>query len=142
MHQARPMARQSFVVTDAIREKVRHLAGLGVRQDDIARIVRCSPKTLRRRCRDDLDGGVAEANALVSGSLFAAAKSGNVVAQIFWLKTRAQWRERPAPDDRAADDDAEANSPVVLVLPDNGRDPELVPAPQDVRESLERQRRG
>ena len=136
------MARKPFVANEAVREKVRHLAGLGVRQDDIARIIRCSPKTLHRRCRDDLDCGVAEANAIVSGSLFAAAKGGNVVAQIFWLKTRAQWRERPAPDDRAADDDAEANSPVVLVLPDNGRDPELVPAPQAVRDSLERQRRG
>jgi hypothetical protein len=135
------MARKPFVVNDAVREKVRHLAGLGVRQDDIARIVRCSPKTLRKRCRDDLDCGVAEANAIVSGSLFAAAKGGNVVAQIFWLKTRGQWRERPAPDDRAAGDDADANSPVVLVLPDSGRDRELVPAPQDVRESLERQRR-
>jgi hypothetical protein len=68
---------------------------------------------------DDLDCGVAEANAIVSGSLFAAAKGGNVVAQIFWLKTRAQWRERAAPDDRAAVGDAEVNSPVVLVLPDN-----------------------
>jgi hypothetical protein len=136
------MARKPFVVNAAVREKVRHLAGLGVRQDDIARIVQCSPKTLRKRCRDDLDCGVAEANALVSGSLFAAAKGGNVVAQIFWLKTRAQWRERAVLDDRAADGDAGANAPVVLVLPDNGRDPELVPAPQDVRESLERQRRG
>ena len=125
MHQARPMARQSFVVTDAIREKVRHLAGLGVRQDDIARIVRCWPKTLRKRCRDDLDCGVAEANAIVSGSLFAAAKAGNIAAQIFWLKSRAQWRERAASDNRAADGDAEASSPMVLLLPDNGRDQEL-----------------
>jgi hypothetical protein len=132
------MARKPFVVNAAVREKVRHLAGLGVRQDDIARIVKCSPKTLRKRCRDDLDGGAAEANAIVSGSLFAAAKGGNVVAQIFWLKTRAQWRERPAPDDRAAGGAADANSPVILVLPDNGRDPELVQAPQD----LERQRPG
>ena len=132
------MARKPFVVNAAVREKVRHLSGLGVRQDDIARIVKCSPKTLRKRCRDDLDCGVAEANAIVSGSLFAAAKGGNVVAQIFWLKTRAQWRERPAPDDRAAGGAADANSPVVLVLPDNGRDPELVQAPQD----LERQRPG
>ena len=108
MYQAPPMARKPFVVNDAIREKVRHLAGLGVRQDDIARIVKCSPKTLRRRCRDDLDGGIAEANAIVSGCLFAA------------------------------DGDGDTNSPVVLVLPDNGRDPELVPAPQDVRESPER----
>jgi len=42
---------------------------------------------------------VAEANATVSGYLFAAAKAGNVTAQIFWLKTRAHWREKTAPED-------------------------------------------
>ena len=89
------MARKAFVVNEALREQVRHLAGVGVRQDDIARIIGCAPKTLRKRCRDDLDRGVAEANATVSGYLFAAAKAGNVTAQIFWLKTRAHWRERP-----------------------------------------------
>jgi hypothetical protein len=31
-----------------VREKVRHLAGVGVRQDDIAKIVGCAPKTLRK----------------------------------------------------------------------------------------------
>ena len=95
------MPRKSFVVNEMVREKVRHLAGAGVRQDDIARIIGCAPKTLRKRCRDDLDRGVAEANAIVSGSLFAAAKGGNVTAQIFWLKTRAQWRERAVRDDAA-----------------------------------------
>jgi hypothetical protein len=132
------MARKPFVVTHAVREKVRHLAGLGVPQDDIARIVRCSPKTLRKRCRDDLDCGVAEANAIVSGCLFAAAKGGSIAAQIFWLKSRAQWRERAAAGDRAADGDAEANSPVVLVMPNNGRDPELVGIQEN---RLERKRR-
>jgi len=119
------MARRPFVVDAALREKVRHLAGLGVAQDDIARIIQCSPKTLRKRCRDDLDRGVAEANAIVSGSLFAAAQGGNIAAQIFWLKSRARWREREA-STGFTNGDAEANSPVVLVLPDNGRDPELV----------------
>ena len=129
------MARKAFVVNEAVREKVRHLAGLGVRQDDIARIVRCSPKTLRKRCRDDLDCGIAEANAIVSGSLFAAAKGGNVTAQIFWLKTRAQWRENAARSD-AASGDAEGSSPVVLVLPDNSRDPELTHALQDAHQDI------
>jgi len=77
-----------------MRDKVRHLAGIGVPQDAIARIIGCAPKTLRKRCRDDLDRGAAEANAIVSGCLFAAAKGGNVAAQIFWLKTRARWRQR------------------------------------------------
>src|SRR5207302_115226 len=51
----RAMARQAFAVNEAVRERVRHLAGVGVRQDDIARIIGCAPKTLRKRLRDDLD---------------------------------------------------------------------------------------
>src|SRR5947207_13861715 len=97
-----PMPRKPFVVNETVREKVRHLAGVGVRQDDIARIIGCAPKTLRKRGRDDLARGVGEAHAMVSGSLFAAAKGGNVVAQIFWLKTRAHWRERAAQSDAAS----------------------------------------
>ena len=81
------MARKAFVADGATREKVRHLAGLGVAQDDIARIIGCAAKTLRKRFRDELDRGVAEANAVISGSLFAAAKAGNTTAQIFWLKS-------------------------------------------------------
>ena len=76
------MARPAFVVNDAMRERVRYLAGLGVRQEDIAKIIGCAPKTLRKRFRDELDRGVAEANATVANSLFAAAKGGNVTAQI------------------------------------------------------------
>ena len=128
------MPRKPFVVNETVREKVRHLAGVGVRQDDIARIIGCTAKTLRKQCRDDLDRGVAEANAIVSGSLFTAAKGGNVTAQIFWLKTRAQWRERAVPDHPAPGSDPEASSPVVLLLPDNRRDPNLTEALRDARE--------
>ena len=63
------------------------------RPEPIAKIIGCAPKTLRKRLRDELDLGVAEANATVSGYLFAAAKAGNIAAIIFWLKTRAHWRE-------------------------------------------------
>ena len=51
------MARTAFAVNDALREWVRYLAGVGVRQDDIARIIGCAPKTLRKRLRDELDRG-------------------------------------------------------------------------------------
>ena len=30
-----------------------------------------------------------------AGFLFNSARNGNVSAQIFWLKTRARWRETP-----------------------------------------------
>ena len=129
------MARKAFVVTDAMREKVRYLAGVGVRQDDIAKIVGCAPKTLRKRLRDELDRGVAEANATISGSLFAAAKAGNIAAIIFWLKTRANWRERAAPDAPILETRTESHrSNLVLVLPDNSRDPELTEVLQGAQE--------
>ena len=128
------MARTAFVVNDTLREKVRYLTGLGVRQDDIARIIGCAPKTLCKRLRDELDRGVAEANATISGSLFANAKGGNVTAQIFWLKTRAHWRGGMPPDEPVPGTDAGSNSEVVLVLPDNSRDPELTQVLQDAQE--------
>jgi len=119
------MSRKAFAADEAMRERVRYLAGVGLPQDDIARIVGCAPKTLRKRFRDDLDRGIAEANATVCGYLFAAAKAGNISAIIFWLKSRVHWRERGAADAAPTPADAAATSPVLLVLPDNSRDAEL-----------------
>ena len=119
------MARTAFVVNDALREKVRHLAGLGTPQDDLARIVGCAPKTLRKHFRDELDRGVAEANAVIAGSLFTAAKAGYFPAQKFWLKVRAHWHERKVPEDPIPDAGAQSTSQVVLLLPDNNRDSQL-----------------
>lgn len=89
------MARAPFKPTDELRAKVRHLSGVGVPQDDIAKFVGCTAKTLRKHFRHELDQGAAEANAMVAGYLFQAAKEGNVTAMIFWLKTRARWNDRP-----------------------------------------------
>jgi hypothetical protein len=127
------MSKIAFVVNDALREKARYLAGLGVRQDDIAKIIGCAPKTLRKRLRNELDRGVAEANATISGCLFANAKGGNVTAQIFWMKTRGHWRERMPADAPTSNADVGSNSEVVLVLPDNSRDPELTQVLQDAQ---------
>jgi hypothetical protein len=128
------MARPAFIVNEALREKVAYLAGFGVPQDDIAKIVGCSAKTLRKRFRDELDRGAAEANAIIAGCLFAAAKAGNIAAMIFWMKTRAHWREQPPAEDTVANADAGSSSEVVLVLPDNNRDPELTKILRDAQE--------
>lgn len=129
------MARKAFAVNEAMRERVRHLAGIGVRQDDIARIVGCSAKTLRTRLRDELDRGIAEANATVAGYLFGLAKAGNIAAIIFWLKTRAHWRERTAADEAAPAADGEPHSEI-LVLPDNCRDHELTAELRDAQQKF------
>ena len=108
-----------------MREKVRYLAASGVSQDDIAKLIDCAPKTLRKRFRDELDRGKAEGIATIAGCLFLAAKSGNVTAQIFLMKTQGHWRESPPPRDPAPHTDGQSNSQAVVILPDNNRDPEL-----------------
>jgi hypothetical protein len=71
------------------------MAAYGIPEADISRVVHVDPKTLRKHYREELDLGESKANAQVAGFLFSAAKNGNVTAQIFWLKTRARWRETP-----------------------------------------------
>jgi hypothetical protein len=79
----------------AHRRQVEALAAYGIPEADISGVVGIDPKTLRKYYRDELDLGETKANAQVAGFLFNAAKNGNVTAQIFWLKTRAKWRETP-----------------------------------------------
>jgi len=70
-------------------------AGLGQRQDDIAAIVGCSEKTLRLYYRNELDEGLADANAAIISVLHSLMQAGNISAQIFYDKCRGGRRSRP-----------------------------------------------
>jgi hypothetical protein len=86
--------------TEATRKQVKALAAYGVPQDEIGRVIGISKPTLERHYRDELDRGEVEANAKVAESLFRKATGDGaqaVTAAIFWLKTRARWKE-PATD--------------------------------------------
>ncbi|GHA66131.1 hypothetical protein GCM10009007_03230 [Formosimonas limnophila] len=92
------MARPTFAPTDAQREQVKILSACGVPQKNICQILAgknppMDEKTLRKHFAVELDNGSALANAKVAQSLFKKATGGNVTAQIFWLKTRAGWKE-------------------------------------------------
>jgi hypothetical protein len=89
------MARRGHRPDPSQRRQVEALAAYGIPEADISGVVRIDPKTLRKHYREELDLGETKANAQVAGFLFNAAKNGNVTAQIFWLKTRAKWRETP-----------------------------------------------
>src|SRR4051795_11715305 len=89
------MPRRAHVPDLGQRRQVEALAAYGIPEADIGRVIGIDPKTLRKHYRDELDLGATKANAQVAGFLFAAAKGGNVTAQIFWLKTRARWKEVP-----------------------------------------------
>lgn len=85
---------KAFVPTDKERATVKAMAGYGIKQDDIARVIGVHGETLRKAFRHELDIAATEANAQVAQSLFKMATSGqNVAAAIFWLKTRAGWKD-------------------------------------------------
>jgi hypothetical protein len=90
------MSRKAHEPDPAQRRQVEAMAAYGIPESDISRVVGIDPKTLRKHYRDELDLGETKANAQVAGFLFNAARSGNVTAQIFWLKTRARWKETPS----------------------------------------------
>jgi len=81
------------IPTDAARQTVQLHSTIGTPQDVIARVLGIDAKTLRLHYRDELDLATARANATIGGALFNKAKNGDTAAQIFWMKTRAGWRE-------------------------------------------------
>jgi hypothetical protein len=80
--------------TEKNRNLVRSLAGIGVPQDDIAILVEITKPTLHKYYREEMDKGMAEANAKVAKTLFERAVSGDLGAAIFWAKARMGWREK------------------------------------------------
>jgi hypothetical protein len=92
------MGRRAHRPDATSRRQVEAMAGYGVPEDAIARVLAIDPKTLRKHYRDELDTGQIKATAKVAESLFRKATTdGNqsVTAAIFWLKTRGGWRETP-----------------------------------------------
>ena len=79
--------------TDQSKIQVKTLAAVGIRHEDIASKLGISADTLTKYYRQELDEGRIDANAQIGKSLFEQAKSGNTSAMIFWLKTRAGWKE-------------------------------------------------
>jgi hypothetical protein len=90
------MGRRAHRPDPAQRRQVEALAGYGVPEADIAGVIEVDAKTLRKHYRKELDGGHVKANAKVAENLYRKATGEGreaVIAAIFWLKTRAGWKE-------------------------------------------------
>ena len=90
------MGRPAHTPTESQRRQVEALAGFGIQETEIAGLIGCDPKTLRKHYRDELNHGHTKANAKVAENLFRMALGQGreaVTAAIFWLKTRARWKE-------------------------------------------------
>ena len=76
--------------------KVEVLAGYGLLSADIAHVLAIGEEALKAEYADELAGGRIKGNARVAESLFRKATGEgreSVSAAIFWLKTRARWKE-------------------------------------------------
>jgi hypothetical protein len=88
------MSRNPHEPSKESRQLVQLHATIGTRQDIIAGVLGIDKKTLIKYYREELDYAMARANASVGGALFNKATKGDTAAMIFWMKTRAGWREK------------------------------------------------
>ncbi|CAN7745256.1 hypothetical protein LJR234_002611 [Mesorhizobium amorphae] len=82
--------------TKAHTAQVEAMAGYGVAPADIAQVLGIDVDVLKAAYASQLDGGHIKANARVAESLYRKATGEGreaVTAAIFWLKTRARWKE-------------------------------------------------
>ena len=98
------MPRARFVPTEEQRSAVRSMAAYGIKQEDITTEIGLrSSKTLRKHFSPEIKRGAIQANTRVGQTLYKMATSGeNTAASIFWLKTRAGWRETQVVETRPA----------------------------------------
>jgi len=99
------------------------MAGLGLTLDNIARVLGISPRLLDNWLKNpDINAlykkGQGRAEVDISKTLFELAKSGNVTAIIWYEKTRCGRSDRTE-----IKHSGDAESPVRIFLPDNGRPP-------------------
>lgn len=90
------MQGKEHIPTDETRKLVRSLSAVGIKYVDIAGKLEISDDTLVKHYKKDLEDGRTDANASIGQTLFQQAKNGNTAAAIFWLKTRAGWKETNA----------------------------------------------
>jgi hypothetical protein len=83
----------AHVPTEATRQAVSLHATVGTTHETIAQILGIHKETLYKYYTPELTQSREKANASVGGALFKKAMAGDTTAMIFWMKTRARWKE-------------------------------------------------
>lgn len=89
------MARPFWQPSKDDLKKIGLMSIAGITHDQIASVMEVTKKTLykNKEVRKILDDSLTQANSRVAGVLYNAALKGNMTAVIFWLKTRARWKD-------------------------------------------------
>lgn len=114
----------AHTLTDTELRQVQVASGLGLTVEAIASILGISKKTLERRLKvtpggaDALLKGRSHAELQVTQTAFNLAVSGKCPTMtIFWLKTRARWKETEVdrPTEDRADVEQKSNVPKLII---------------------------
>jgi len=92
--------RPPHVVTDKSKTIVHTMASLGFTQEDIAFKLKISVDTLVKYYPEEIESGRIDANMQIAGKLYQKAKQGDTTCMLFWLKTRARWKENHDNEDK------------------------------------------
>lgn len=99
------MTRTAFRPTQEQRNNVEAMIGFGIREGDVCKLIinhqtgkPISEPTLRKHFPREIETGQLKANTKVGQTLFQIATEcpdmrARMTACIFWMKTRAGWRE-------------------------------------------------
>ena len=96
------MARPSIELTEKERSQVQTLAGYGLSQEQIARMLGIHSATLKKLCKRELELGKDIAYTQAVQGLFNNIKKGKEASIFFYLKTQHGWREKADIQDTAA----------------------------------------
>ena len=88
----KPKGRPPHQPTEESRRMVETLAGYGVPQEDIGRILKIGRDCVRTHYLEEYDNGRAKANATICKFLYTQAQK-NLTAAIFWAKSQMQWKD-------------------------------------------------
>lgn len=85
--------RPARTFSDKEKARVCKLAGYGLTQEQIAKVMLCDAKTLIKHCGEAWETGKLLAIEQVADKLFQNIKKGDPASIFFYLKTQAHWKE-------------------------------------------------
>lgn len=78
---------------EEFKSRIKLMAAIGIPRDQMAGVLKMSLDTLCNKYREELDYGSGEANTVVGGKIFEAAKRGEQWACTLWAARRMGWKE-------------------------------------------------
>jgi len=97
------VARPEKKPTNEQKKQVQTLAGYGLNQEQIARVLDMCRQTLAKHCAQELERGKDLAFAQATTALFNNIKKGKEASVFFYLKTQHGWREKQHIEHTGAD---------------------------------------